>query len=119
MEKHQKTKINKLLVECIKKRDGYKCLKCGSTQTLHLSHIYPKGKYRMLEFDMDNLKFLCFSDHLHWWHKHPLEAGDWIKKILDKDRLKRLSQKARTNMGLKVVRDYETIKKECEEFLNK
>lgn len=25
------------------------------------------------------MKVLCYHHHIGWWHKNPLEAGDWFK----------------------------------------
>lgn len=88
--KEQKKILNALLHQLMRLRDGEKCLRCPKTDTLALSHIYPKGRYRRLEFDPDNLKLLCFSCHIHWWHKNPIEAMEWIKTVLSKKRLERL-----------------------------
>ena len=115
--KYQKAKLNGLLRELIKKRDGYRCLRCdkdGEHNVLHSSHIYPKGSNRGLEFDLDNLKFLCFHCHYYWWHKHPIEAGDWIKRKLPKNRLRRLANKKEQVIKM----DYKKLKKKLEEQIN-
>jgi hypothetical protein len=26
-----------------------------------------------------NMKVLCYHCHLNWWHKNPLESGEWFK----------------------------------------
>lgn len=88
-ERRLKTsEVRKLVFE----RDGNRCLKCGTTENLQLSHIYPKGKYRKMEHDPLNLKILCYFHHLHWWHKHPLEAGEWIRSVLPKERIDYLKE---------------------------
>jgi hypothetical protein len=33
-----------------------------------------------MEFEPYNVKLLCYACHIHWWHKHPIEAGDWYKE---------------------------------------
>ena len=83
-------KLNGLLRELVSLRDGERCLKCGKRSQLHMSHIYPKGRYRCMEFNPDNLKLLCVGCHLFWWHKNPIEASEWIKTALTPQRLKRL-----------------------------
>ncbi len=61
-----------------------------------MSHIYPKGRYRKMQFDPDNVKALCLGCHLYWWHKHPIEAKEWAIKALGRARLNRLKKKANT-----------------------
>lgn len=75
-------------------RDGNRCLRCGTTSNLQLSHIYPKGKYRKMEHDPLNLKILCLGCHLFWWHKHPLEAGEWLKSVLPSERIQYLKEQS-------------------------
>jgi len=86
----QKRTINGLLRKILVARDGERCLKCGSTERLQMSHIYPKGKHRRMEFESDNLKFLCYPCHFFFWHKSPIEAWDWIRLKMPQDRLQRL-----------------------------
>jgi 5-methylcytosine-specific restriction endonuclease McrA len=74
-------------------RDGKKCLRCGKTENLHASHIFPKGKYTKLRFDTDNLKLLCVGCHLFWWHKNPVLAGEWVRQVIEKKRYDRLLQR--------------------------
>jgi 5-methylcytosine-specific restriction endonuclease McrA len=76
----QKTilELDMLAKAIVIERDGKRCLRCGATEDLHASHIFPKGKYPKLRFNTDNLKILCFDCHIGWWHQHPEEAGDWI-----------------------------------------
>ena len=89
------------------KRDK-SCLKCGKNTSLHMSHIYPKGRYRKMQFDPDNVKALCLGCHLYWWHKHPIEAKEWAVKALGRARLNRL--KKRANTIDKTLWNYEEIK---------
>lgn len=91
----QKRKINGLLREiCIARDGGEKCLYCGGTNTLQLSHIYPKGSYRRMEYDPMNVKLLCMRHHLYWWHRNPVEAKEWLDTNLPKERLSYLKMKA-------------------------
>lgn len=93
MTKAQKTKLNKLVKEYVVLRDKV-CLRCGKSDRLHASHIYPKGKFRKMQFNVDNVKALCVGCHLYWWHKHPIEAKEWAEKTLGKARLNRLKKEA-------------------------
>ena len=95
MTKAQKNKLNKLVREYVILRDKV-CLRCGKSDRLHASHIYPKGKFRKMQFDVENVKALCVGCHLYWWHKHPIEAKEWAEVTLGKARLKRLKKQANT-----------------------
>lgn len=91
---NQKKTLNALIHELLLLRDK-KCLRCGNPN-FQASHIYPKGRYKKLEFDPDNIKALCFSCHLGWWHKNPIEAHEWLNLILPKERLARLKLRSQT-----------------------
>ena len=113
MTKAQKTKLNKLVRDYVLLRDKV-CLRGGKSNNLHASHIYPKGKFRKMEFDTDNVKALCLGCHLYWWHKHPIEAKDWAEKTLGKERLDRLKKKAnsvnKNKLDFNLLRDELEIK---------
>lgn len=118
MTKGQKSKLNKLLAEACRLRDGYKCLRCGKTSVLQTSHIYPKGKHRRLEYDLDNVKTLCSGCHLFWWHRSPVEAWEWLSTTISPARLQRL--KKVSNSRDKVFYDinyYNNKKDELEAFI--
>lgn len=111
MTKQQKSKLNKLVREYVILRDKM-CLRCGKTNNLHASHIYPKGKYRKMQFDVNNVKALCLGCHLYWWHKSPIEAKDWAEKTLGKRRLNKLKKEANTINKNKL--DFKQLKSELE-----
>lgn len=115
LSKTQRNKLKKLLGEACRKRDGYKCIKCSKTTALHTSHIYPVGREKKMEFIIDNVKTLCHRCHLYWFHKHPVEAMEWLQETMP-DRLKKL--KTISNSTQKGCYDYETIKKRLEDFIN-
>jgi hypothetical protein len=58
------------------------CEKCGRSReagyVMHGSHIYPEGKYRNMSADLNNILCLCYYCHFQWWHKHPVDAGEWF-----------------------------------------
>lgn len=113
MTKHQKKKIYSLLRQLIALRDGEQCLKCGKTETLQMSHIYPKGTHRKMELDEKNLKLLCMRHHLFWWHKNPIEAWEWLRETLEPERIAYLKEKANTIDKTRI--SYEAKKEELEE----
>ena len=43
---------------------GKKCLRCGSTENLHIDHIKPRSKYPELELVLENLQVLCMMCNL-------------------------------------------------------
>jgi len=45
------------------KRDGFECLKCGSTDRLHAHHIKSFAKFPKLRFDVSNGQTLCIICH--------------------------------------------------------
>tara|TARA_R100000781_G_scaffold94684_1_gene58999 strand:+ start:5666 stop:6022 length:357 start_codon:yes stop_codon:yes gene_type:complete len=114
MNKQQKIKLSKLVRELVLLRDK-RCLKCGKSDNLHASHIYPRGKFPKMQFEPLNVKALCLGCHLYWWHKHPLEAKDWAEKALGRTRLMKL--KRRANTIDKSLWDFKAIKEQLEEEL--
>ena len=61
------------------RRDLERCLKCGGEKMLQAAHIFPKGKYPLLRYVLENLLTLCYRDHLEWAHKDPIGFTDWIE----------------------------------------
>ncbi len=81
--KSLRTKLTKLTSEYIKKRDHHVCQRCCkhvSGHNEHVSHVIPKSRGNALRWDVNNLKVLCFHDHINWWHKNPTESGEWFKR---------------------------------------
>lgn len=96
MTRTEKAKIYALLRELVILRDGPFCLRCKRADRLQLSHIYPKGQHRKMEFDPDNVKLLCVGCHLYWWHKNPVEAWQWLEQTIERKRIDRLRLMAAT-----------------------
>ena len=115
MTKYQRKKLNALLHELIVLRDGERCLRCGKVGVLHMSHIYPKGAYRGMQYDPENLKFLCVRHHLFWWHRDPIGAKEWLIKAISRERLARLKKKSNSI----IKPNYEKIKKDLEEEIQR
>lgn len=55
-----------------KRRDGFKCLECGSRCGLEVDHIDPVRTHPEKAFDLSNLQTLCGSCHAR---KTRLEIG--------------------------------------------
>ena len=75
-------KLDKLAGDKIRSRDNFTCQYCNksvSGSDCHVSHVIPRSKGYALRWDLRNLKVLCMRDHLHWWHKNPLEANKWFE----------------------------------------
>jgi 5-methylcytosine-specific restriction endonuclease McrA len=84
--KGERSKLNKqldtLAKTLAKERDDYTCQKCGKQERgsgMHGSHVIPVSAGAKLRWDLMNIKALCYHCHLNWWHKNPLEAGQWFR----------------------------------------
>lgn len=73
-----KKKLDVAAKTAAKVRDNYTCQKCGRTDNIHGSHVYPVSSGDLLRWDIMNIKALCFHCHMSWWHKNPLEAAEWF-----------------------------------------
>lgn len=116
MTAYQHKVLRPLLSKACLARDNHECIRCGATSRLSASHIYPKGSYRSMEYDLDNVKTLCYRCHLHFWHKNPMEAKEWLVKTLPKSRLDRLLLMSQQS-GVKL--DYNLTKIYLEQQLKK
>lgn len=117
MTKTEKNTLTKLLSQACQARDDHKCIRCSKRTTLAASHIYPKGTHRKMQFVLENVKTLCYRCHLHFWHKSPIEAWEWVKEALPKKRLDRLHL-----MSIiidKTPQDYKLLKLELEQAIKK
>lgn len=85
------SKLKKKLLELVKKyvkdRDENICQYCHKTvfgSNCHVSHVIPVSHGNRLAFDPMNMKVLCYHHHLNWWHKNPIESGEWFKETFPK-----------------------------------
>ena len=75
---YYKKKLDIEFKRFIRARDK-RCLRCGSLDNLQASHSIPVSHGNRLRYDGQNVITLCFHCHLSWWHKNPIEAGEWFK----------------------------------------
>ena len=70
---------DRLCREIVYRRDGYRCVKCGTDKALTPSHVRPRGKCPRMTWMTKNILTMCAACHLHWWHKDPIAAVDWLR----------------------------------------
>lgn len=99
LKKQSKTQLKKKLdkefgrIICSRGR----CARCGrgaEEVTLQCSHIIGRTNHAV-RWDIDNGVCLCYRCHIHWWHKEPLEAQEWVKEYLGEMKLEALKARAR------------------------
>lgn len=115
MTQSDRVKLRRLLKDVVFARDKYKCLRCRRQVTLAPAHIYPKGAYRKLEFEIKNVITLCYPCHFSFAHKDPLEFTDWLNKNIPW--IEELKEMKKNDVGLKL--DYNLIKLYLEQELKK
>lgn len=76
-------RLDKLVKQVVYIRDNNVCQHClkpveGSNR--HASHVIPVSAGNKLRWDENNLKVMCYHCHINWWHKNPLESGEWFKE---------------------------------------
>lgn len=81
---YQTAELRRLLREACLKRDKV-CVKCGSKGPLETSHIYPKGAYKGLQYDLGNVVALCGTSslldcHHAFWHAFPIKSMQWFEQ---------------------------------------
>lgn len=94
----EKKKLYGLLKEILALKYGDKCLRCKKPEW-QMSHIYPRGRYKRMEHEPENILPLCSGCHIFFWHKNPIEAHEWLKLAIPKEQLQRLKLMANTYMG--------------------
>lgn len=75
-------KLDKIIIDIVRVRDKWTCQKCFKKvekHNAHCSHVIPRSRGNHLRWDLQNVKLLCFHCHINWWHKNPIEAGEWFK----------------------------------------
>ena len=117
MKKKDTKMLDGLLREVVLYRDK-KCQKCGrKAGRITTSHIYPKGIYPWMRYDIQNATMLCFRCHLHWWHKDIILANKWYEETFSEERKEYL--KKRSENKVPTSQDVEGIEKYLKGELNK
>lgn len=115
--------LHKLWREVLIARDGRKCraegmgsIKCGGGLQAH--HIYNKGPWPALRFDLENGILACASHHLYWIETAPaFEVGPWLEREIGCERVDRLMLKARASKGRKSLTDLALVRVDLEQQL--
>ena len=47
-----------------------------------------------MQFELDNVKLLCFNCHRNFWHLNPVLANDWVRKWMGSEKYKNLKDSA-------------------------
>ena len=81
--------LDALVRQRVYDRDGWRCVRCGAIRGLTPSHVYPRGRYKNLQWLEINILTMDVACHLYWWHKNPCEAAEWFQKTYP-DRYKQL-----------------------------
>lgn len=118
--------LDAMLRQIVLIRDGNRCRKCGIEKRvgrgrgLEAAHIFPKGQYPGLRYELGNVLTLCHKDHFFWWHKNPIEAHDWARRELGTDTLASLRRVGLSRRGKRdpvAMKFY--LEKELEKLLTK
>jgi hypothetical protein len=75
-------RLDWLVAQVTKYRDGWKCQECGKrlfSRDAHCAHVLPRSAGILLRWDRHNTILLCFDDHIQWAHCHPLEFREWFQ----------------------------------------
>lgn len=59
----------------VKRRDGWRCVKCGSRKDLTAHHILPYSKYLHSRLDLDNGATLCRKCHCYFNENYGSNSG--------------------------------------------
>ena len=61
-----------------KRRDDFRCTKCGARGRIEVHHVIPASKAPDLAFDVSNVTTLCVTCHLHVTRRLPTaERSAW------------------------------------------
>lgn len=106
--------ITALVRNHVIKRDKGLCQKCGKKpvgRDLQLSHVKSKGAYKHLNYDVTNVKIMCYQCHIQWWHKEPSDAWEWFQREFPY-RADYLTEQPKTVPNFYTIENLERILKE-------
>jgi hypothetical protein len=109
-------KLHDLWREVLLARDGARCsasgqggMRCGGGLQAH--HIYSKGLYPALRFDLENGLIACRNHHGYWIERAPApEILPWLTQALGRLRLERLALRASATRHGKLKMDLESVR---------
>jgi 5-methylcytosine-specific restriction endonuclease McrA len=85
----------------VKRRDGYKCVKCGSTTTLQAHHkIYYQNRYPW-DYSIDFLETLCSKCHLIAHKEKPIKDFEVQTSTFKKMRVENREKHRLTRVNVK------------------
>lgn len=64
--------------KAVKKRDGHRCVRCGSRKGLESAHGLPRT-YRATRWELRNGLAMCWDCHRLWAHRFPHEFTVWFQ----------------------------------------
>jgi 5-methylcytosine-specific restriction endonuclease McrA len=102
-------KLDKVFGDWIKKRDGHKCVQCGTTSSITCGHLFSRANYST-RWDEENCYAQCMSENLR--HEYEFEP---FRRVVEA----RLGKEKYDALWLR----HSTVKKfknwELEELINK
>jgi 5-methylcytosine-specific restriction endonuclease McrA len=114
-----RAKLDKLVKDFVKERDNYICQHCGkklSKEDCHASHIIPISAGLWWAYESRNIITMCFHCHINWWHKNPVEAGEWYRNTFPEEwaylQVLKSQIKSRPIKTYELVELYEELKRE-------
>jgi hypothetical protein len=93
-KKIKEKKLDKAFSIYIRNRDG-KCLRCEKKENLQCAHIFSRTS-RATRWEDDNAVCLCYSCHMFWAHKNPVEFTEFVKTLLGEVRYQNLRTLAKS-----------------------
>jgi 5-methylcytosine-specific restriction endonuclease McrA len=86
-EKGLTKKLDDIIREKVRERDGNCCVWCGKPVKgfdSQVSHVIPKSRSTFLRWDMMNVKLLCSFCHNEKWHRRALGRAWFDTKYPDR-----------------------------------
>ncbi len=77
---------------------GATCMKCESTEDIHVDHIKPRSKYKKLQYKFDNLQVLCRLCNMEKSNINEIDYRPEWAKVGGKKPLKKREGKGRISV---------------------